>query len=310
MAGGVLVLGIMGGLAWVVLAHPWLTVQTTPSMLSIIPVGALVVSLPVTWARIHPGQIILFHPVGEPNETVAHYVLTKSGNVLRTHSALSRAADAWVVRPSGVLGKVAVVVPGVGSVLDHPAILLVIVAGAGCAVLVTGRLARLVSLWGACTLALVLWLSYRPLVGAYQIAAMAARHHATVIAVSTGLLPERVRAVVGSRVAVVRAVDGALLHLVVPVSDGVSHRVVGHLVASASLPIWGWAIVWGVNAVIVGSAVLLALAFLHRGRRSRCVIQATKRGHPDSEIGPRRPRNAGLLRRDVQAHPDPAMQVP
>lgn len=259
---GLVVFGTLGA-AWLVL-RPTLTVQTTPSMLSRIPVGSLVVAVHTSWAAIHPGEILVFTEPGTKDVRVAHEVLALHGSYLTTHSELTHAADAWEVRPKDVDGREVAILPGLGWAWRDPLVWLALVAGLALAVGAPTRSQRLGLLAAGLSAAGVAWLRTRPLAGLFPIAEPTIRHRAELIGVSTGMVREEVRLADSLGSAVTHVADGHLVRLSVAAHNGqhLAWRV------SVSLAVWEWILV--VLALLtpafVGAA--MALGILRGGRRT------------------------------------------
>lgn len=253
------------GLAWLTL-RPTLTVQTTPSMLSRIPVGSLVVAVRTSWSAIRPGEILVFREPGTKDVRVAHYVLALHGSYLTTHSELTHAADAWEVLPKDVSGRAVAVIPGLGWAWADPMVWLALVAGLALAVALPRRGQRLGALAAGLSAAGVAWLRTRPLVGLFPIAEPTIRHHAELIGVSTGMLREEVRLADSLGAAVTHVAQGHLVHLAVRAHDGqhVAWR------ASVSLAAWEWMLV--VLTLLTPALVGAAIA--------RGILRAGKAGRP------------------------------
>lgn len=250
LALGLLGLATAGVLGWAWLAlRPTLSVQTTPSMLSRVPVGSLVVAVRTPWSAIHPGEVLVFTEPGTKDVTVAHYVLARHRDYLITHSALSQDPDAWAVVPRDVDGRAVAIVPGLGWAWADPMVWLMLVAGLALAVALPKRSQRLGALAAGLSAAGVAWLRTRPLVGFFPIAEPTVDHHAELIGVSTGLLRERVRLRDDDARSIVHVAEGHLVRLSAVAHGG--ERV--HWEASASLATWAWVVV--VLALLVPAIV-------------------------------------------------------
>jgi len=239
-------------------------VQRSPSMARTIPVGSLIVRHPVRWSALRVGQLVTVLPRGQ-RVPVTHRVCRLTASTLRTCNELAHVPDAWIVHHGQVLGQVVAVIPGLGTALTDPWVLLPLCVGLALALVArSARWAVLSAGWGV-GLAGVAWvLTAHPLVGLWPVAVAPGpgHHHASLVAVSTALLPESVR-VAGTAHRVLVG-DGGVVRLVVPASE---HPALWHWVAS---PSWvGWLVAGMVAALIaavgVGTALVLIRSWVSDG---------------------------------------------
>jgi signal peptidase I len=174
--------------------------MTTPSMGRNAPVGSLVVTEPVSAARVHVGDVVAFHPPGRSGTTFVHRVVRISRGpqgdvILSTRGDINGSQDSWEIADSNLIGKVAFAVPDGGYALQMLPFLML---GAFVVVLVTSGLRRsrrgparilLASLLAA---GLIIW--FQPLARLVLIAQVRSGAHTTAAVVPTGVLPLRVRA--------------------------------------------------------------------------------------------------------------------
>lgn len=88
----------------------------TPSMATYTPVGSLVLTLPVDYATLQPGDPILFNVAGG-EKAYFHRVLTVEPTGLTTQGDLNGTVDPWMVTENDVLGKEIFHAPGLGYLL-------------------------------------------------------------------------------------------------------------------------------------------------------------------------------------------------
>jgi len=229
---GVAVVVAGAGWAW---SSGWrVLVITTPSMSPALPVGAAVLTHP---GIAHRGEVIAFHPPGDPHLYAHRVVQVLPGPRYRTKGDNNPLPDAWVIPASQVVGVVRTVVPGLGWLLRAVPILavcLVITAGLS---LWTARPRRSALptawLWPAGTavgLAVAAWV-LKPLLRIEDITATPAGLRA----VNTGLLPLSIDGT-GTSLTVA---PGRVFEI--PARAGISAAHFG-----ADVPIWAWVVVVGV----------------------------------------------------------------
>ena len=232
------------------------TVQMTPSMLGVVPVGALVLLAPASWSALHAGELVGVRP--GPGPAVVHWVARISPTSLRTHNALSTAPDAWVLHPGRheLVGRAVAVIPGLGWVVSSWPILTCLVVGLVLAV-VARRWWRMAGGLGGIYMAGLLWMAgHHPLASVRVVGQVSGRHSATLVAVSTALAPMRVR-LTGASARTVRVAPGGLIRL----TGHVSH-LPAHLgwVAATDLAAWWQALVWaGIAAPAAGGLTVLVV---------------------------------------------------
>jgi len=234
-----------------------LAVQRSPSMARTIPVGSLVVRRPVRWSALRVGQPVTVLPRGQ-RVPVTHRICRLTASTLRTCNELARVPDAWIIHHGQVLGRVVAVIPGLGTALTDVWVLLPLCIGLALALFARSvRWAVLSASWGV-GLASVAWVcTAHPLAGLWPVAVAPGpgRHHASLVAVSTALVPESVR--VGGVAHRVPVDDGGVARLVVPAS---AHPALWHWVAS---PSWmGWLVAAVVAAVMAAVGVGTAWALI------------------------------------------------
>jgi hypothetical protein len=226
--------------------------MTTPSMGRSAPVGSLVVTEPVSVARIRVGDVIAFHPPGRSAATFVHRVVR-----------LRRAGHGVTLSTRGdIIGRVAFTVPDGGYALQ---ILPFLLLGAFVVVLVTSGLRHsrrgparilLASLLAA---GLIVW--FQPLARLVLIAQVRSGSQTTAAVVPTGVLPLRVQASGGSHADLVPGQVGTLA----------THHLSSHggfrLDAGVHLTGWWWllALTW-----------LVPLAVAVRYSRPPCSASTTR----------------------------------
>lgn len=168
----------------------WERVET-PSMGTTAPVGTLLWVEPVDPADLQVGDIVSFRKPGVTDGPVFSHRIAEvhDDGTFGTAGDLS-GADAWVVAPADVVGRVVHVWKGVGwLVLSAPILLLggLLVAGL---VAVVRRTAKLpVAVVGASLVIAAVLVVHQPLTGAQLLGVEQGDGAATATYVSTGLLP-------------------------------------------------------------------------------------------------------------------------
>lgn len=248
--------GIAAATATLAAAGWHVTVQTTPSMLGVVPVGAVVVLAPATWRSLHPGELVGVRPA-PASSPVVHWVDRISPTLLRTHNALSTQPDAWLLHPGHreLVGRAVAVVPGLGWVAASWPILACLVVGL-VLVVATRRWWRLAGGMAGLYAAGLLWMAgHHPLAAVRAVGQVASGHTATLVAVSTSLVPLRVR-LTGATARSGRVEPGGLIRLVGHVAHLPAHL---GWVGTAVLA-WPWeALLWaGIAVPAVGGLAALA----------------------------------------------------
>lgn len=244
-----------------------LTVQMTPSMLGVVPVGALVLLAPTGWSSLHRGELVGVRPAPS-SPVVVHWVASVTPTSLRTHNALSTAPDAWLLHPGRheLVGRAVAVVPGLGWVVASWPILACLVVGLVLAV-ATRRWWRLAGGLAGIYAAGLLWMAgHHPLAAVREVGQVSGRHSATLVAVSESLAPMRVR-LTGASARTLRVAPGGLIRL----TGRVSH-LPAHLgwVAATDLAAWWQALVWaGIAAPAAVGLTVLAVCVARDVRAGR-----------------------------------------
>jgi signal peptidase len=95
------------------------------SMEPALPVGSLVIDLPVAADQLHKGDVVSFHRPDAAGQVITHRIVEvdhrAAGNqaVLRTKGDANNAPDPWQVTTSPDNWRVATVIPGAGYVLGY-----------------------------------------------------------------------------------------------------------------------------------------------------------------------------------------------
>lgn len=188
---GLLVAATAAMIGWRIHGGSWVRVET-PSMGTVAPVGTLLWIEPVAFEDVKAGDLISFQPPGSA-ETYSHLVTSVNPDAtLSTRGEIS-GPDAWRIPEDRVIGRAAIVWPGVGWLLLAAPLL-------GLGALVVWALVRTVrdrslrmplAVLGAAVVITVAIVSYRPLLGAEQVSFEAKDGAAQATYVGTGLLPVR-----------------------------------------------------------------------------------------------------------------------
>ena len=216
-----------------------LFVIETPSMATAAPIGSLVVTMPVAWARLHVGEIITFHPPTDPAETYTHRIVALTAHGIRTRGDLNGATDGWVLRAHDIVGRAALIAPGAGWLVE---MLPLLALGCGLAWWLAGRIAsrewRLAARHlGVAVTVLATLDAFRPLVRVITLGYSTSAGHAHVWLVSEGLLPVSVRASGGARMLLHYGQSGVLR-----VAPDLPHHAF-RVAERVTPPAWVWALV-------------------------------------------------------------------
>lgn len=229
-----------------VLAGGWLAgwraeILTTASMGTAAPVGTLVLSRPLGAGSVRVGDLVVFHPPGQPHTTFVHRVvgvrLSGPDRLLETRGDLSGAVDPWTLPARSIIGRAVVRLPAVGWLLR---MLPWLVAGTVSVLIFTMGMGvearRAIRILGLTFVAVVAVWHFRPLVGMELISSGATRHGDQVTVVSTGVLPTRVHALkVASDSAVLNSGQAGTVRTTAPAPNG---RLL--LIAAPHLSGWWW----------------------------------------------------------------------
>lgn len=224
----------------------------SPSMGTVAPVGALVITRPLApHQALRVGEIIVFHPRPGESVTFVHRVVeVLPGGAFRSRGDLNLIDDPWIGQRVNIVGRPVAIVPGLGWIYRCSAWFFL-----GAAVLIgisltmtERRKVWLLSLGPAILLDVPLFL-YRPLmaVGTYRVGLKG--KNLVVEMVNTGLIPERLQWN-GTHVATI--VPGQATTLTWVMGGRVPNLAV---TAVPALPIWAWGIVAAV-VVLPGLLVL------------------------------------------------------
>ena len=182
---------------WSASGGRWLVVQT-PSMGRSAPVGTLLWVKPP--GNLHVGEMISFHPPGEPSVTYSHRIHAMSADgLITTKGDANPATDPWQLHRSDVTGVVAMRWWAAGWLIRAAPLL---VGGALLLTLLVRRFTAVrfklpaTTVGIAALVTLTIWV-YRPLVRAQLVVIEhvgAGGHAARATYASTGLLPVRLTA--------------------------------------------------------------------------------------------------------------------
>lgn len=236
----VVLVAAAGALAWRVAGGQVVRVET-PSMGTTAPVGSLLWLRPVAVADLAPGDVVTFHPPGEPDTTYSHLVdEVRPDDTFTTRGVIS-GEDTWTLEQADVVGRVVAVWSWAGWFVVMAPTLIV---GAVVLAVVVRRAppaARFpVAVVGAAVVASVALVVHQPLTRAEQLAFAADDGVAAASWVNTGMLPLRL-AEVGGDASDVMA-PGEVAEVLVDHSEG------GRFVVEVDpvLPWWWWPVVAGV----------------------------------------------------------------
>lgn len=236
----VVLMAAAGALAWRLTGGHVVRVET-PSMGTTAPVGSLLWLRPVAVADLEPGDVVTFHPPGEPDTTYSHLV----DEVLADDSVTTRGVvsgeDPWVVTQSDVVGRVVAIWPWAGWVVVMAPTL---IGGTVVLALVVRRSpagSRLpLAVVGAALVASVALVVHQPLTRAEQLSFSPDDGVARAAWINTGMLPLRLSEVGGD--AADRMAPGEVAEVLVDRAEG------GRFVVEVdpALPWWWWPAVGGI----------------------------------------------------------------
>ncbi|MHA3701165.1 S26 family signal peptidase [Jatrophihabitans sp. YIM 134969] len=168
----------------------WFVIRT-PSMGTAAPVGALVLTRPTRVHELHVGDVVSFHPVGAAAFTYTHRIVAVNNNAVTTRGDINGSDDPWRTTDRELVGRVTLVVPGLGYLAR--ALPLLLVGGTVVVALTRWWLEPdrrgPVRLLGFTVLYAVASLVIHPFVGLVQLETTSGPDGAVITAVSTGLLP-------------------------------------------------------------------------------------------------------------------------
>lgn len=226
---------VLAGILLAVIAGLAVFVVQSPSMGRTAPVGTLVVTERVDFSSLRLGDVITYRATD--GSTVTHRIVQRLPEALRTRGDLNGAADAVLVRPGAVVGRAALLAPGLGWLLR---LLPWGAVGAVSVWMLTWPLrwsgaragARIV---GVCAVVAVVVVLQRPLVAWSVLAQRSEGTGRGVVAtlVTTGLLPVRFEATNGGSAVLA---PGQRADLLLP-ADAIGR--IG-FTASPGLEPWGW----------------------------------------------------------------------
>jgi len=114
VAGTVLALGLLVALAVLHLTGARTFVVRTASMGTAAPVGSLVVTTPVTVDELRAGDVVTFTPPGRTGTTFTHRVVDVDATGVATRGDANQSDDPWRLGDADLVGRAAVLLPGVG----------------------------------------------------------------------------------------------------------------------------------------------------------------------------------------------------
>lgn len=197
LLGCVVALAVFAGI-WRANGGRWEQVKT-PSMGTVAPVGSLIWTLPVDARTLRVGDLISFHPPGEPGITYSHRVWRIDADGTLQTKGVIPGPDPWRITAADIVGKARMTWWGAGWLITLAPFLLVaalLIAGIRGLLRPDYRLPVTLML-GAIALDIAL-VSYRPLINAEVLGSTTSHQAATASFVSTGLLPIKVVGVGGS----------------------------------------------------------------------------------------------------------------
>lgn len=176
----------------------WFVIRT-PSMGTAAPVGTLVLTRPTTVADLHVGDVVAFHPTDAPALTYTHRIVAVSGGAVTTRGDINGSDDPWRTTDAQLVGKVTVILPGLGFLAR--ALPLLLIGG----LLVVGltrwwlspNLRGPIRMIAFTVLYAVATVIVKPFVGLVQLETTNGPDGAAVTAASTGLLPIRISPLAG-----------------------------------------------------------------------------------------------------------------
>jgi signal peptidase I len=170
---------------------------TSGSMVPTLPVGTIT-AVDTAQRAVHVGELVAFHPPGEPTEVYTHRVLrVLPGGAFKTEGDALHVPDPWTIPPADVIGRVVARAPYAGWAVAvlKVAVLLSLAASVIRLVLRRGlrRRASPVLLGGGVLVGSLLYLldRLRPLVSGATSFISVSREMMRVAVVNTGWLPVR-----------------------------------------------------------------------------------------------------------------------
>jgi signal peptidase I len=253
-----LLVAVLAAVGFRLTGGSWFIVQT-PSMGTAAPVGSLVVDIAAAPGDLQRGDLISFRPPASPDEVYTHRIRAIGPDGIRTRGDINGAEDPWTLRGRDLIGRVAVVLPGVGWLVRS---LPVLIGGLALVWLLSGAVRtphrrfalRLIGV-PLVVSAVLLWL--KPFVNTAVLLTDSQHGRTMARIVSTGLLPVEVSEQGGARI---RLSSGQVGDLWLARSDQQGHFWMSSALA---LPVWGWV------AVGLLCAVPAALAVINGRRRGR-----------------------------------------
>ncbi|KQO65047.1 S26 family signal peptidase [Curtobacterium sp. Leaf261] len=222
----------------------WFDVQT-PSMGTAAPVGSLVVTRPVAIERLRVGDVVSFTPPTERGETYTHRVVEHpTPDTVRTRGDINGAEDPWTLHQSDVVGRAALIMPGVGWVFRALPLLVIgaLAVWAGSSLLRRPDHRSAARVLGVSLVVAVTGAVIRPFVAATLVETTTNTDRPVAVVVSTGLLPTTVSVEGGPSV---HLHAGEVGRLPLAPSGGSAH----HLMVGIDLDPIGWAVCLAVAAL-------------------------------------------------------------
>jgi signal peptidase I len=175
-------------------------IVSTASMGTTAPVGSLLITRRVAPAAVHVGEVVVFHPPGQPHQTFVHRVVSvtagPTGPLLTTRGDLSGSVDPWVVPARDLVGRTVTILPTVGWLLRMlPWLAVGVLLVWCCTVGLRIERRRAARVLGAVLVAILVLRHFRPLVDMELVSYGSTGSGGQLSGVPTGILPIRVAAV-------------------------------------------------------------------------------------------------------------------